>query len=766
MQPLFTPPASYQLPLSRGQDLVVDFQNQDSNGNAVNYPDGATVTLVIDRVAGGSPSVSTAATISGNHAVCYLSHTTTDHIYDGAQWRCVAVIPGGLGTPATVNVVLVNGTVSKGDGQMSSAGSNEPHAVPVSTETDAVVLVVPTPGPPGARGPAGWDSYFIDNYGADPTGESSSDAAVTAAMTAMGGNPGVLVFGAGTYRLSNTMTLTNGYQGVAGQGMGVTTLNWVGTGDCIRMYDPAATFPSKTGFISGLKIDGYEAGPDSTGLHVGDTYNLRIRDVWVADFVASGSVGVLMDNTVAITERAEVRITVDNCDTAVVFQCEDSETPSFDYGDWDFIVNCFANQNGVVIKGSAQIIHGNLSIRGDCYNTVMNGRYLAGTGWSSTETNTGVLLTVGTGSGTPYLEQTNLVVSVECAGIAETAPCHTTIKIAAGADLWCTGILSFRFDEGFSWTPGTNDGWFSFAGYKNVDSTFGVMTAPQSFSVSGAVGSPYPGTAQGTELQLNTGNIIQCILASGANALTLSHTGMSGSAMWDIVLVQPSTGDGTVTLPGNVTVLPAYATSLPLTYTANAQDLFRLVTYNMSDFYIFPIGYQTQSAPQYWESPPKGGVTTLPRLEFNTALPTTTGQMNITYFQAPPGIGATTQVAVSTGDTAAANVTLAKIALYTVDASGNLTLVGDADISSVITTTYTNTPVTFDVTFIPGRIYAVGVLIAAETMPHMCGQFTVADANYAPPLCSLVTGPLESVPASVSASSLSGNYLMLYARFS
>lgn len=432
------------------------------------------------------------------------------------------------------------------------------------------------------------NTYFVDDYGADPTGTASSDAAVTAAIAAMGTSPGTLLFGPGTYRLANTITLANGYQGVAGQGMAVTTLNWVGTGDCIRMYDPSASLPAKTGFIAGLKIDGYAAGPNSTGIHVGDTYNLRIRDLWVADFVAAGSIGVLMNNTVTITERAQVSVTIDNCATAVVFQCEDNTTPSFDYSDWDFIINGFANQNGVIIKGSAQIIHGSLSIRGDFYNTVLDGPYTPGFSWSAASGNTGTVLTVGDGTGTPYLQESDLVVSVECGGIAGAIPNHKTIDITAGANLWCTGILDFIYDQGFAWSPGTNDGWFAFAGYKNVDSTYGVMTAPQTFSVAGAMVSDYAGNANGSELQLNSSNIIQYFLASGANALTFNYSGMSGAAAWDIVLVQPASGDATVTLPANFKVMPTYGT-LPLTAVANAQNLFRLITYNMSDFYIFPV---------------------------------------------------------------------------------------------------------------------------------------------------------------------------------
>lgn len=109
---LFTPTASYALPLSLGQDLVVDFQSVDTNQNAVDYPGGATVTLIIE----GTPAVSVDATVSGNHAVCYVPSSTTDDVLARARWRCVANLPGGLGTPPTINMTLANGTVARFDG--------------------------------------------------------------------------------------------------------------------------------------------------------------------------------------------------------------------------------------------------------------------------------------------------------------------------------------------------------------------------------------------------------------------------------------------------------------------------------------------------------------------------------------------------------------------------------------------------------------------------------------------------------------------------
>lgn len=156
---LFNPPASYELPLALGQDLVVDFQNTDANGNPVNYPVGATVTLVIDS-SDGSPAVSAVATISTSHAVCYVAHTTTDLITTGPLWRCLITVPGGLGTPGTVELVAANGVTSRHDGRESATGIAGAAVVPVSATAGAVTAILPTPGTPGATGPMGFSPYW------------------------------------------------------------------------------------------------------------------------------------------------------------------------------------------------------------------------------------------------------------------------------------------------------------------------------------------------------------------------------------------------------------------------------------------------------------------------------------------------------------------------------------------------------------------------------------------------------------------------------
>lgn len=110
---LFNPPARYTLPLSKGQDLVVDFQSKDSAGNPADYAPGAIVTLVLDT----ATPVTATATVNSDHAICYLPYTDVDQIPPSTVWRVVATIPGGTGTPPTIETVLANGTVARFDGR-------------------------------------------------------------------------------------------------------------------------------------------------------------------------------------------------------------------------------------------------------------------------------------------------------------------------------------------------------------------------------------------------------------------------------------------------------------------------------------------------------------------------------------------------------------------------------------------------------------------------------------------------------------------------
>jgi hypothetical protein len=111
MANLVSPPAVFTLPLSKGSDLVVDFQQVDpANPTAfIDYADGTTVALVIDA----TPQITAAATISGHDALVRVESEVTDLVPNMTLWRLIVTIAG---SPAT-EIVAVNGTVARFDGR-------------------------------------------------------------------------------------------------------------------------------------------------------------------------------------------------------------------------------------------------------------------------------------------------------------------------------------------------------------------------------------------------------------------------------------------------------------------------------------------------------------------------------------------------------------------------------------------------------------------------------------------------------------------------
>jgi hypothetical protein len=76
MTNLFEPPPVYELPLSKGGDLSVDFLNNPSGDGStfVDYGVGVTVTLIIDT----EPAITKLAAVSTFHAAVKIESTVTD----------------------------------------------------------------------------------------------------------------------------------------------------------------------------------------------------------------------------------------------------------------------------------------------------------------------------------------------------------------------------------------------------------------------------------------------------------------------------------------------------------------------------------------------------------------------------------------------------------------------------------------------------------------------------------------------------------------
>ena len=286
----------------------------------------------------------------------------------------------------------------------------------------------------GTIGAASKITVNVNDYGADPTGAAFSDSALTTALSVIGSGPGIIEFGAGTYKLSNTINL-NPSHGIIGAGPGLTKIVYYGSGDFLRAHDPSAidVIPGTAGIIYGFTVDGYAADSSANGLHIGDLYMLSISDVRVMNF---GGIGCWFDNYVSWTERANVIVTVDWCGTAVVF---DNHGPwgSFTHSDWIFHISVSNGQQGVVVRTSTtasptaytwtMLARGSLTINGNF------------DGGAST---TGAVLTVGKDDSDAAELSSGLVLNIQAEGSMST-PAHKNIVMGAAAILDANGVLSF-----------------------------------------------------------------------------------------------------------------------------------------------------------------------------------------------------------------------------------------------------------------------------------------------------------------------------------
>lgn len=376
-------------------------------------------------------------------------------------------------------------------------------------------------------------TYLVDDYGTvDYTGATSSATAIAAAKSAMGSNPGVLVFGAGVVDTGTAGLGTfQQKQGVIGQGKGATRLKYSGTGDCIRARDTRAwvdifgmindtSGPGFGGPFTGFTIDGTSSGTSARGLHLGDLHG-PVVDLWIVNFTGASAIGAYFDNTVTWVERANVHCVVENCTTHVMFDASNGGYPSFDYSSWHFVIQPRANQDGVVLKGNLELAGGELTIRGaaDPHGNA---------------TNSGTVLKVGTSGGdSSNIYGCSLQVAVEVGVEANTGSFqgHKSIEIGAGASIVnCSGVLSFPLrGSGVQFRAATGGArLLNFAGNVNVGGDIGrrLNGATQ---LMGANGVPLLDTNEA---------------ASAVNYLRVDNAAAGGMPLFEVLGADTNIGAG------------------------------------------------------------------------------------------------------------------------------------------------------------------------------------------------------------------------------
>src|SRR5258708_38746257 len=104
---LFPTPQNFDLPLSLGQDLSIDFQRQDDAGNPLDYDIGTTVTLIIDA----AEPINGVAIVNGHHANVLVLSEVVDLVKKATLWRCRITLPDNT------DIVPCNGQIIRYDGK-------------------------------------------------------------------------------------------------------------------------------------------------------------------------------------------------------------------------------------------------------------------------------------------------------------------------------------------------------------------------------------------------------------------------------------------------------------------------------------------------------------------------------------------------------------------------------------------------------------------------------------------------------------------------
>lgn len=324
----------------------------------------------------------------------------------------------------------------------------------------------------------------VKDYGAQGNGTTDDTAAFNAALAALptttistgGGSPttttvhnGTIFVPAGTYKIGSSGDINNlgPMVNLVGAGRNAVQLNYYGSNDCIRVYNPLRpasdtfdTLSAYYGAINGITIDGTNAGASASGLHYGDTEGGQLGpDLMIQNFTGASAIGLHLDNTISWTESIRAWLTVSNCTNCIVFDGTSSPTGdiSFEYNELHFKCYCYANQNGIILRGGAWIHHGELVVRANMA--------LSGSAQSSallTITGTGTTGHVGANSNS-QISNARLDIYAETntlyGGGSSNGP--KTIKFGNAGDSaaiqYCNGTMSF---DGSNWiasdyTPAT-----------------------------------------------------------------------------------------------------------------------------------------------------------------------------------------------------------------------------------------------------------------------------------------------------------------------
>lgn len=451
--------------------------------------------------------------------------------------------------------------------------------------------------------------YYVDDYGSHPFAldkdldgsELASDEAVQSAIDAMGTEPGHIVFGKGDYKVTTTKTLAYPGQGIIGQGMHGTRIEYTGTGIGFRVWDSTvptngSASPKEAGQLSGFKLTGwFNPNTNVTGLKIGDLEQVKIYDVNISGFWRTGDVGLHCCNRYTWSERARVDGEFSQNRTCILFSKDPSHPDthsSWDYSWWRLSVNTSGDQNGIKFIDNTDMAGVNMSVVG---NTT--GVPLAGSGISG---NTGVYLTVGKDDSDQSYFQGKLEMEIETNGAASPEDEHYDINVgssnSAAARLISPGSsIVFTSYGAKPYRAGTASRWNTRVDGRISCASLGTVASPQSsrrYGVSASTSIANYDSSGTRYFDLGSGNTGYYHLLNNAQtfawdpnslAALVTPSGTGQSAIYILSLQQPASGAaGTVIWPGSV----YWASGAPLLRTANNDtDIILLYTHEHTTFF-------------------------------------------------------------------------------------------------------------------------------------------------------------------------------------
>lgn len=480
---------------------------------------------------------------------------------DGTEWQEVA---GSEGTFSKEDIGLgsVDNTADAAKNVLSATKLTTPRTIngvnfdgtANITVTDSTKEPVISAGTTSQfwRGDKSWqtvplsrqNTYHIDDYGADPTGVADSKAAVIAAYNALNGKPGIIEFGVGKYRIGTGTNDAAGLneaagrllkpgQGIRGQGVGQTIIDYRGTGACFEFRDRNFDDTSSNvihhhGGCIGLNILGWDNPNDNTcGIRYGDQSRMYVNDVEVAGFNRPGGKGLWGDNQYRWSERANITMTIARCTDNVLLEAatpgHTAAVGSFDYSQYWFAGSVGPNMNGFTLRRAP-------GMNAPTNKASMNGCKLTFVGNAVVQPpgtpNTGVLLTFGGSNDDTARYTGELYINVETSGTAG-GTAHKDINQGTGpfdqiqSRVAATGSINLIPIADSNFQAGSADRRsFAFAGLLKNVSCFGSTGANNAFQSLNLVAQ-----ARGSQYLENTDAIQHVYVKATGGTFTLTFNG-------------------------------------------------------------------------------------------------------------------------------------------------------------------------------------------------------------------------------------------------